>query len=452
MERSRSTLSRWNAGVRALLAGLAGVALVQCGEPSQPTELGAANPNVVTATASGGPFAYVTNSGDHGSVSVIDLATNTASGSRIEVGPVPVNIAITPDGTRAYVANYYGGSISVIDLATNTPIGSPLGAGWLPWDIAITPDGARAYVTTLEYAGWNERDALSVFDLATNELRYGVSIGGGDYPGVVEISPDGARAYVASSWGTVTVVDVATNVIVGDPIAVGIFYPVDIAITPDGARAYVLGNTMSVIDLATSTVIGSPIAVGNAPASIAITPDGGRAVVTNYREDGTVSVIALATNTVIGAPIPVGSFANGVAITSDGARAYVTNSGESTVSVIDLATNRVIGAPIAMPFGAAGIAITRGRTLTPAEQIGLIKPAVAELLAAGSLSLDQARALRTLLDQALTQLAAGHTPDALRRLQRFVTDVNRLIREGVLTPAEGQPLLDNANGAIFLLS
>jgi YVTN family beta-propeller protein len=49
------------------------------------------------------PFAYVANRSD-GTVSVIDTATNTVVGTIAE-GDGPIAIAITPDGTRAYVTN-----------------------------------------------------------------------------------------------------------------------------------------------------------------------------------------------------------------------------------------------------------------------------------------------------------------------------------------------------------
>ena len=58
---------------------------------------------IFTASALAQPFAYVanTNSGD---VSVIDTATNIVVAT-FAVGDSPSDVAITPDGTRAYVAN-----------------------------------------------------------------------------------------------------------------------------------------------------------------------------------------------------------------------------------------------------------------------------------------------------------------------------------------------------------
>ena len=74
------------------------------------------------------------------------LATRAVVGT-IGVGAGPVGVAVSPDGTRVYVANRASNSVSVIDTATDRVVatvdsGIGLGSKW----IAITPDGARAYV------------------------------------------------------------------------------------------------------------------------------------------------------------------------------------------------------------------------------------------------------------------------------------------------------------------
>src|SRR6267142_1574658 len=91
--------------------------------------------------------AYVTNLS--GTVSVIDTTTNTVVVT-IPVGIFPTGIAITPDGTRAYVVNQFvtnqgNNTVSVIDTMTNTIVAT-ISVGRGPSEIAITPDGTRAYV------------------------------------------------------------------------------------------------------------------------------------------------------------------------------------------------------------------------------------------------------------------------------------------------------------------
>jgi YVTN family beta-propeller protein len=50
---------------------------------------------------------------------VIDTGTNPTI-STITVGNRPFGIAVTHDGTKAYVANYFSDTLSVIDVLTNS--------------------------------------------------------------------------------------------------------------------------------------------------------------------------------------------------------------------------------------------------------------------------------------------------------------------------------------------
>ncbi|HEX5463158.1 MAG TPA: hypothetical protein VFW88_00405, partial [Burkholderiales bacterium] len=56
----------------------------------------------------------------------------------IPVGHRPWNMAITPDGSKLYVANGRSDSVSVIDTATNKKI-KDISVGKKPWGVAIHP-------------------------------------------------------------------------------------------------------------------------------------------------------------------------------------------------------------------------------------------------------------------------------------------------------------------------
>lgn len=83
---------------------------------------------------------------DQGSndVTPVDLATQIG-GTAIPVGIFPTEIAITPNGTKAYVTNQGETTVTPIDLTTNTP-GSSITVGDFPTGVAVTPDGLIAYV------------------------------------------------------------------------------------------------------------------------------------------------------------------------------------------------------------------------------------------------------------------------------------------------------------------
>ena len=97
---------------------------------------------------------------------VIDTSLNTVTGT-IAVGSGPTGIDITADGTRAYVTNFNSpGTVSVIDITTNTVVGSPITVGTNPFGIAIqkppvnkTPAqllaDLMAAVQALPPEGWN---------------------------------------------------------------------------------------------------------------------------------------------------------------------------------------------------------------------------------------------------------------------------------------------------------
>src|SRR6185295_15496054 len=53
---------------------------------------------------------------DTNSSSTIDVGTRAVVGAPIPVGLGPIGIAVTPDGTRAYVANSDDSTVSVVDL------------------------------------------------------------------------------------------------------------------------------------------------------------------------------------------------------------------------------------------------------------------------------------------------------------------------------------------------
>ena len=70
------------------------------------------------------------NSGSN-NVSVFHRPGNTLVAT-IPVGNCPQGVAITPDGTQAYVANADDDTVSVIDTATNTVAGLPIPVGLAP--------------------------------------------------------------------------------------------------------------------------------------------------------------------------------------------------------------------------------------------------------------------------------------------------------------------------------
>ena len=91
------------------------------------------------AVSQDGTQAYVINASD-GTISVISTATAT-----IPVGNLPDGVAVSPDGTLAYVINAGDGTVSVISTATST-VTATIPVGNFPAGVAVTPDGTLAYI------------------------------------------------------------------------------------------------------------------------------------------------------------------------------------------------------------------------------------------------------------------------------------------------------------------
>jgi YVTN family beta-propeller protein len=56
----------------------------------------------------------------------------------------PTGVAVTPDGSKVYVANQSSNTVSVINTATNAVGSITVGSG--PVGGAVTPDGSEVYV------------------------------------------------------------------------------------------------------------------------------------------------------------------------------------------------------------------------------------------------------------------------------------------------------------------
>ena len=284
-----------------------------------------------------------------GSITVIDTATSTVV-TKIPVCPdftcSPAIPAVTPNGARVYVTNSFQDTVTVIDTLTNTVIDTII-VGQSPLGIAITPDGTRAYVA-------NHSGSISIIDTSTNTVI--TTIADSDIPLGVAITPDGSRAYVSNARGSISVVDISTNTIITnipiiDFLVPGFGFPAGnlfaIALTPDGTRGYVVSHSTGktyVISTISNTMIATIPSPPGSPLSIAVSPNGTRVYTATLGFIAQVLVIDTASNTIIGT-IHAGGPPPFVGVTPDGARLYINaqeSTGDETVTVIDTSTNSIV--------------------------------------------------------------------------------------------------------------
>jgi YVTN family beta-propeller protein len=200
---------------------------------------------------------YVTTAND--SVVVIDAGT-LGIATTIPVGSSPNGLAVSPNGTRVYVANRNANSVSVIDTSSNTVVAT-VNVGSFPVEVALSPNGKRLYVTNFF------DNTISVVDTAVNTVVATIDVGSG--PQGIAVTPDGGKVYVANfNEDDVSVIDAASNSVVATPIVSG--SPNGVVASPDGNFVYVTaynGSALRVIDTSTNTVVTS---LGTGSLAIAV--------------------------------------------------------------------------------------------------------------------------------------------------------------------------------------
>lgn len=276
----------------------------------------------------------------------------------------PISIAITPDGTKAYVADSGANQVSIINLATNTVIGvvndTALHSLSNPFFITITPDGTKGYAI-------NNNNTISIIDIASNSITSIVSDPGSrlNNPQAIAISPDNLKGYITNQGNnSVAILNVSTETITATVASPNFNGPGAVVFKPDNSQAFVIneGNsTVSVINSTTNTAIGIVAGSFSTPSSIVVTPDGTQAYVTNLAADN-ISIIDTSINTVIADvsdPSSLISHPRVLAITPNGKTLYVIFL--TGIGIVDVATNTVTGIvsdPLATLNNPSSLAIT----------------------------------------------------------------------------------------------
>ena len=301
-----------------------------------------------------GTFAYVSNYLD-GSVSKINLSTDTVVATIDLGGYLPLDVTINSAGTFAYVTNSFG-KVSKINLSTDTVVATiDLQQSW-PFDLAINPAGTFAYVVN------SGSRSVSKINLSTDTVVATITVGWDPYG--IAINPAGTFAYVTSSSGSVYKINLSTDTFVA--LAVSSFGTRGVTIDSAGTFAYLVHDTaVSKFSLSTDTVVAG-IAVGGGAYDLAINPAGTYAYVAS---NGSVSKINLSTFISV-ASIGVGSDSRSVAINPAGTFAYVSSNLGDSVSKINMAATE----PQSITFASVAT------TLLGAETVSLSATASSGLL------------------------------------------------------------------------
>lgn len=180
-------------------------------------------PGGIAVSRDGRTLAVSMGTSTKGWIVVVDPASGSVV-KEIEVGSQPLGIGITPDGSRAVVANFSSGTVDVVDLVGGTVI-SQIPTGMQPARVAMRSDGRVAFVSN------NGDNSLSVINVETGAHIGKIPVGKG--PMGVAITPDGKRVYVANhDSANVSIVDGLTLAVLGNTPALNASQVYGVAVRP----------------------------------------------------------------------------------------------------------------------------------------------------------------------------------------------------------------------------
>jgi YVTN family beta-propeller protein len=205
--------------------------------------------------------------------------------ANIVVGDRPLKIAATPDNKTALVTNY-GGGVTFIDLTTNTVTFTLPTPNMNLSGLAISPDGTQAWVTN--YLDLNP--VVAVIDLAQRKIVNTITVG--QFPQSVYFTPDGLQAWVPAPFvNAIYIIDTTTQT-VARVLTFTTAY--GIAFNSTGTQAYVANNSnniIQVLDTATFQNVAT-YPVGAGPVDVSVSNDDEWLFVTN-NDGGSLSIIDL---------------------------------------------------------------------------------------------------------------------------------------------------------------
>lgn len=272
--------------------------------------------------------AYVTHP-DHDLVSVVDLTTNTVTGT-IAVGDFPFRVAVDEVTGRAYVGNTGSHTVSEIDTTTDTVVRT-IGGFPEPRGLAVDPTTHKVYVANF---GWSEN--VAVVDPTTDPATVtGTGFVGGR-PWAVDVDPTTHRAYVSTLFGDHVGTVEGTGVVDG----IGWFDgPTQVTVDPIDRVVYVVATntrTLHGIDVSGPDQAASAIDLPlSHPTDVAVDQASGTLFVSDMGDD-TVSVVDRESMTET-TTVDVGARPTAIDIDTGTSRVYTLNqgtAGDASLSVV----------------------------------------------------------------------------------------------------------------------
>jgi DNA-binding beta-propeller fold protein YncE len=212
-----------------------------------------------------GTFAYLLISGSN-KIEVMRTSDNVSTATiPLKFGRNPFALAV--DGTNAYVTNHnLIGSVTVLNLTTNTVVLDSIGVGFYPE--GLTTSAGKVYVCNSNQGSGR---TVSVIDEGTGRLLGNIVVSDG--PSCADVAPDGSvwilctgsfgvsDSSIGETPGNIFVIDPLYDVVV-DSIFVG-GHPSDMTISLDGSVYVVEGNRIMKYNGLIDQLVSSGFVVGS---------------------------------------------------------------------------------------------------------------------------------------------------------------------------------------------
>lgn len=186
---------------------------------------------------------------------IFDTTTDSLLNTVTGVGNQPIDIAVLPDATRAFVLSAASNSLTAVDLNTNAAVGTPLSIGGALTGVAVGYNGL-VYVTA----------SNRLFEIDGRSMTIRTEIPLNARPGKISFTPDGQYGVMVNqtpvTGSSVILVDLRSRTVVGT--IPNFQTTLDTLTVASNNRVYVISNqTQSLYEISLSPLNINPPQFGN---------------------------------------------------------------------------------------------------------------------------------------------------------------------------------------------